>query len=134
MLEDLLKNLLVKDPNKRFQSIKDIMRHPWLKDIDWDLVARQGYKPPIVPGPNQCCIDEEFLNLPLDFEDSSIPLQTERRQSCYYESTIMLKTIISDKNTLRNTHIRELYNNLNDTKNLSLLGDLEDEKKDEEVK
>lgn len=90
VLENLLKRLLEKDPNHRFQSIRDVMKHAWLKDIDWEKVNNKGYNPPIVPGPAQCCIDEEFLNLPLDFEDSSVPLPTERRQSCYYESTIMM--------------------------------------------
>lgn len=66
----------------------------------------KAYKPPIVPGAHECCIDEEFLNLPLDFEDSSVPVLTERRQSCYYESTLMLKTIISDKNTIVNSKLQ----------------------------
>ena len=99
------------------------MLHPWLEDIDWQKVLEKGYKPPIVPGPHECCIDEEFLNLPLDFEDSSVPVPTERRQSCYYESTIMLKSMISDKNTLKQSHLQQLYNNMNDTKNFSLLGE-----------
>jgi len=52
--------------------------------------------------------------LPLDFEDSGVPLPTERRQSCYYESTIMLKSFL-DKNTLKNSTLQSLYENLNDT-------------------
>jgi len=77
----------------------------------------KGYKPPIIPGPHTCCIDEEFLNLPLDFEDSSVPVPTERRQSCYYESTIMLNTMVSEKNTLKNSFAEpeHQYNNLNST-------------------
>ena len=95
--------------------------------MDWERVLNMEYTPPIVPGPHECCIDEEFLNLPLDFEDSSVPVPTERRQSCYYESTIMLRTIISDKNTMKNSQLQQLYNNLNDTRNFSLLGDNKDE-------
>lgn len=74
-----------------------------------------------MPGPNQCCIDEEFLNLPLDFEDSGIPLPTERRQSCYYESTIMMKSFMERNNTLKNSELQALYNNLDDDKCESLL-------------
>lgn len=33
----------------------------------------------------------------------------------------MLKTIISDKNTLKNSQLQQLYNNLNDTRNISFL-------------
>ena len=78
-LVDLLKGLLQKDPERRFQTFSDVKRHPWLKHVDWQKVIKKDYKPPIVPGPHMCCIDEEFLNLPLDFEDSSVPLLTERR-------------------------------------------------------
>jgi len=37
-LEDLLKKLLAKDPNKRYQEFKDVKKHKWLKDVDWDKV------------------------------------------------------------------------------------------------
>ena len=35
----------------------------------------------------------------------------------------MLKSMISDKNTLKQSHLQQLYNNMNDTKNFSLLGE-----------
>lgn len=35
----------------------------------------------------------------------------------------MLKTIISDKNTIVNSKLQQLYNNLNDTRNISMLLD-----------
>jgi serum/glucocorticoid-regulated kinase 2 len=78
-LEDLLRRLLQKDPMKRFQEMKDIKNHEWIRGVEWDRVLAMDYTPPIVPGPHECCIDEEFLNLPLDFEDSSVPVPTERR-------------------------------------------------------
>ena len=59
--------------------MKDIKNHEWIRGIDWDRCMAMEYKPPIVPGLHECCIDEEFLNLPLDFEDSSVPVPTERR-------------------------------------------------------
>ena len=99
--------------------------------MDWKKLYNKEYTPPIVPGPTECCIDEEFLSLPLDFEDSGIPLPTERRQSCYYESTMMLKTFL-EKNTLKNSELQMLYNNLSDDKNVSLLiaqGQLDNEER-----
>jgi len=44
----------------------------------------------------------------------------------------MLKSMISDKNTLKNSHLQQLYNNLNDTKNFSLLGDRDADGKNDE--
>ena len=67
-------------------------------------MANKEYAPPIVPGPNKCCIDNEFLNLPLDFEDSGVPLPTERRQSCYYESTLIIKKM-SNNNSRKNSEL-----------------------------
>ena len=37
----------------------------------------------------------------------------------------MMQSMISDKNTLKNSYIQQLYDNLNDTKNMSLLGNKE---------
>lgn len=34
-LVSLLKKLLHKDPNKRYQTIADIKNHSWLADVDW---------------------------------------------------------------------------------------------------
>lgn len=58
----------------------------------------------------------------MDFEDSASPVLTERRQSCYYESTYMLRTMASDKITVKNQHLQQLYNmHLDDTRNMSML-------------
>lgn len=72
--------------------------------VDWRKIMAKECKPPIIPGPNQCCIDKEFSNLPLDFEDSGNPLPTERRQSCYYESTLIIKNF-SNNNTRKNSEV-----------------------------
>lgn len=45
---NLIRNLLVKDPKKRF-TIKDIKSHPFFSDINWDLVMRKEYKPTYIP-------------------------------------------------------------------------------------
>ena len=98
--------MLQKEPNLRIQSISEIKKHPWLSSINWPKIMNKEVRPPIVPGPNTCCIDKEFLSLPLDFEDSGIPLPTERRQSCYYESTLVVRT--SEMNTRKNSNINLL--------------------------
>jgi len=91
-LESLLKGMLQKNPSQRFQTISEVKTHPWLAGVNWTKVVNRELNPPIVPGPNECNIDEEFLNLPLDFEDSGVPLPTERRQSFFYDS-MMTKTM-----------------------------------------
>ena len=46
---DLIKKLLTLDPEKRLgaHGIKEIMDHPWFKDIDWDNI--DSLEPPFVP-------------------------------------------------------------------------------------
>lgn len=47
-------------------------------------------QPPIVPNVKECHIDPDYVELPLDFEESQfkVRMSTERRYSYYYESTL----------------------------------------------
>lgn len=49
---DLIKGLLVKDPNSRLGhgGIEDIMAHPFFSGIDWVEVEKQNVQPPVAPG------------------------------------------------------------------------------------
>lgn len=49
---DLLESLCQKRPDLRLGSkngAAEIKRHPFFKNIDWDIVAKKGLIPPIVP-------------------------------------------------------------------------------------
>lgn len=38
---NLMQNMLQRDPNKRYQSLSDIKKHSWLKDLVWDDVLNK---------------------------------------------------------------------------------------------
>lgn len=46
--------------------------------------------PLILPNVKECHVDPDYVELPLDFEESQykVRLSTERRYSYYYESTL----------------------------------------------
>ena len=94
-VKDLLQQLLHKDPSKRIDSVSAIKKHKWLSDVNWDLLLRKEVDPSIIPNVQECCIDPDYVELPLDFEESvyKVRLETERRYSYYYESTIQTKSV-----------------------------------------
>jgi serine/threonine protein kinase len=57
-LKDLLAKLLSKDPNERIglKNKKEIKKHPWLKNIDWDKLLIKEIDSPI----NLLLIKEEI--------------------------------------------------------------------------
>lgn len=90
LIVNLIQTMLQKDPMKRFKSIAEIRKHPWLKDIDWEAMQNKRIPPPIIPNVKESHIDPDYVELPLDFEESQykVRMSTERRYSYYYESTL----------------------------------------------
>ena len=87
--------MMHKDPVKRYQTIGEVKRHPWLRDTLWDDLLAKRVVPPIMPSVRDCHIDPDYIELPLDFEESQykVRLSTERRYSYYYESTLQSKSV-----------------------------------------
>jgi len=94
-LVNLMTNMLQRDPNKRYQSISEIKRHSWLKNVNWEDLLNKKIPPLIIPNVKECHIDPDYVELPLDFEESQykVRLSTERRYSYYYESTLQSKSV-----------------------------------------
>ena len=51
LVRDIVKNILVTDPNLRFE-IEDIKSHKFFRGIDWSQVASKQCKPIYVPNPD----------------------------------------------------------------------------------
>ena len=60
--------MLERDPAKRYQTLSDVMRHPWFDDVVWGHILSKTAKPPLVPD-----ITEQYLNADdgSDEEDSN---------------------------------------------------------------
>jgi serine/threonine protein kinase len=38
---NLIQGMMQKDPTKRLQSIAEVKRHPWLRDVKWDDILNK---------------------------------------------------------------------------------------------
>merc|ERR1712154_196682 len=82
MGKDLITKLLERDPKKRLGStdsdIKEIQRHPFFKNIDWDKLYKREieapYKPNVKGIDDTSNFDDMFLK-----EAWSIPMSLRRR-------------------------------------------------------
>lgn len=96
LISSLLTRLMQKDPSRRYQSLAEVKRHPWLQDVSWQALLERKVKPPIIPNVRESHIDPDYTELPLDFEEDSHQHRgrvstLERRYSYYYESTLQSK-------------------------------------------
>lgn len=72
-LSDLINGLLIKDPNKRY-NFEKIKNHPFLKDLDFDLVLQKEYQPSYIPNfdPFVIYCEEERNELIESFDENRI--------------------------------------------------------------
>ena len=105
---DLIGKLLMKDPEKR-PTVPATMKHPWFASLKWEDVLEKKIFPPIVPSLRECYIDPDYVDLPLDFEESQykVRMSTERRFSYYYESTLQQS---------KSSHDQSFYNRFFESK------------------
>lgn len=71
-LKNLLLGLLEKNPNKRLgtvQGAKEIIDHPWFKDLRWDQLELRKINPPFVPN-LETDIDLKYIDY--EFKDMSL--------------------------------------------------------------
>lgn len=80
---DMIERLLQKDVNKRMYAAYELKRHPFFKDIDWDLMASKQFKAPIIKNYadkyDTKSFDTEFTNEPINFVDNSSKNYTSKR-------------------------------------------------------
>jgi len=92
VIVNLLKILLEKDPADRIESVRDIKNHKWLKGVNWTLLLQKEIEPPYIPSLRETNFDPEFNGLDCDFDDNDVKrIDTDRRFSYYYESTLQSK-------------------------------------------
>jgi serine/threonine protein kinase len=59
-VKNLMSHLLEKDPDSRMQSISEVKKHSWLKDVNWDKLQAKAVPPPILPTLYESHIDPEY--------------------------------------------------------------------------
>jgi hypothetical protein len=76
-LQDLLKKLLIKDPNHRLghASVADIKNHPWFAGLSWDAVFSKKIKAPFIP---KLSSDIDITNFDVEFTSCSVESQGDK--------------------------------------------------------
>ena len=64
---NLMTKMLKKNPADRIQSIKEVKKHKWLSDIDYDLYYSKSVEPKWKPNLIDSNFDPEYTSMPLDF-------------------------------------------------------------------
>ena len=67
--KSILKGLLAKDPFERLgaSGAREVMRHPWCKDIKWSEFKKKNVKPPLTLNMRKSYFDKRTLACPVGF-------------------------------------------------------------------
>ena len=93
--------MLEKDPVMRYQSVSEIMKHQWFRDVNWRDVLHKKLKPLINPDINSCYF--ESADDESEHEDSPLLKSTKsniRRQSYYLHSTVPMQSSLDESTSL----------------------------------
>jgi len=67
-LNDLIKNLLDKEPSVRISNLKSIKNHSFFKNFDWDSIVTKKATPPYLPTNGKNYTDQYLTNMSRHFE------------------------------------------------------------------
>jgi cGMP-dependent protein kinase len=68
LLNDLIKNLLDKEPSVRMSNLKSVKNHQFFKNFDWDLLVTKKITPPYLPTNGENYTDQYLTNISKPFE------------------------------------------------------------------
>ena len=108
-VQNLLSNMLEKDPVMRYQNVREIMNHTWFKDVNWRDVANKKVKPLIIPDINSCYFESGQVdgesetdyspkNNSTSFPRFNVTKRSNnlRRQSYYLHSTVPMHSVLDE--------------------------------------
>jgi serine/threonine protein kinase len=84
---EFINALLQRKPSKRlgYKNIEEIKKHPWMKDIDWDLLAKKKLKSPFLLYINKENFDKEYCEGDEKIGDQTLERYEEYTQSECFE-------------------------------------------------
>ena len=109
---DFINGLLQRKPNKRlgYQNISDIKEHPWMKDIDWELLNNKELEAPFLPYSNKENFDKEYCEGEEKIGEETLERYDEYIQSEFFEGLFPNYTYV-DMGEIIN--YQKTYNNFN---------------------
>ena len=85
----------------RYQSVSEIMKHQWFRDVNWRDVLNKKIKPLINPDINSCYFesaddDSENEDSPMLLRNNQTLRSNIRRQSYYLHSTVPMQSNLDE--------------------------------------
>ena len=82
---DFINKLLQRKPVKRlgYNGVEEIKNHPWMKDIDWDLLFTKKIKAPFIPSANKENFDKRYCE-----GEDNVGEETVERYELYLQSDL----------------------------------------------
>ena len=110
---DFINRLLQRNPNKRlgYQNISEIKEHPWMKDIDWELLNNKELKAPFLPYSNKENFDKEYCEGEEKIGEKTLERYEEYTQSECFETLFDNYTYL-DFGKVEN--YQKIYGNVNE--------------------
>ena len=84
---EFINGLLQRKPSKRlgYSNISEIKEHPWMKDIDWELLNKKELKAPFLPYSNKENFDKEYCEGEEKIGEETLERYDEYIQSEFFE-------------------------------------------------
>ena len=114
--------LLQRKPRKRlgYNGVDEIKQHPWMKDIDWELLFQKKLEAPFIPPMNKENFDKKYCE-----GEDNVGETTIERYELYYNSELY-EGVFKNYTYLNKNYLNDYYkshniNNINNNKNFNTI-------------
>jgi serine/threonine protein kinase len=116
---EFINSLLQRKPNNRlgYNNISEIKDHPWMKDINWELLYKKELKAPFLPSSNKENFDKEYCEGEEKIGEDTIERYNEYIQSELFEGLFHNYTYVD---MMLITNYQKSYNNIYEKINYNL--------------
>ena len=110
---EFINSLLQRKPNKRlgYKNIEEIKEHPWMKDINWELLAKKELKAPFLPYTDKENFDKEYCEGEEKIGEKTLERYEEYTQSECFEGLFDNYTYLDFGKV---TNYQKIYGNVNE--------------------
>ena len=122
---DFINLLLQRKPKKRlgYNGVNEIKQHPWMKEIDWDLLLNKKIEAPFIPSTNKENFDKKYCEGEDNIGETTIEryelyFNSELYEGVFRNYTYVNKNYLNEYNKSLNNNNKNNFNTINyDKKN-----------------
>ena len=109
--------LLQRKPRKRlgYNGVDEIKQHPWMKDIDWELLFQKKLEAPFIPPMNKENFDKKYCE-----GEDNVGETTIERYELYYNSELY-EGVFKNYTYINKNYLNDYYKSHNNNKNFNTI-------------